>query len=83
MRPRGRAQDAVRRRRQRRLLGHGSRETSKKRETLGEFTREIKPIVEFGYLTLTVDTTAKPPALTIAFRSTDGKQTHDEVTVAL
>lgn len=51
--------------------------------TKGEYTREIEPIVEFGYLTVTVDTTANAPDLTIAFRSSDGKQTHDEVNVKL
>jgi len=28
------------------------------------------------------DLLTKTPALTIAFRSTDGKQTHDEITVS-
>jgi hypothetical protein len=51
--------------------------------TRGEFTREIEPIVEFGYLTVTVDTSVATPELTIAFRSADGKETHDEVSVSL
>ena len=51
--------------------------------TRGEFTREIEPIVEFGYLTVTVDTSVATPELTIAFRSADGRETHDEVSVSL
>jgi hypothetical protein len=51
--------------------------------TKGDYTREIDPIVEFGYLTVTVDTSARSSRLTIAFRSADGKQTHDEVSVKL
>ncbi|HTR73085.1 MAG TPA: metallophosphoesterase [Solirubrobacteraceae bacterium] len=46
---------------------------------VGEFTLEIEPVVEFGYLTVTVDTTVAKPTLTIAFRSVDGARTHDEM----
>jgi len=43
----------------------------------------IEPMVKFGYLTVTVDTTAQVSTLTIAFRSCDGSEVHDEVTVKL
>jgi Calcineurin-like phosphoesterase len=51
--------------------------------TKGEYTLELDPIVEFGYLTITVDLSGRSKTLTIAFRSTDGKTTHDSVTVRL
>ncbi|HEY6836015.1 MAG TPA: metallophosphoesterase [Gaiellaceae bacterium] len=51
--------------------------------TKGEYTLEIDPIVEFGYLTLTVDLSGRSKKLEIAFSSTDGRQQHDSVTVRL
>ena len=51
--------------------------------TKGEYTLELDPIVEFGYLTITVDLSGRSKTLTIAFRSTDGKKTHDSVRVRL
>ena len=49
----------------------------------GEYTLELDPIVEFGYLTVTVDLSGRSKMLTIAFRSSDGRNTHDEVKVNL
>jgi hypothetical protein len=51
--------------------------------TKGEYTLELDPIVEFGYLTITVDLSGRSKTLTIAFRSSDGRDTHDSVTVRL
>jgi len=46
--------------------------------TFGEYTRMIEPIVHFGYLTVTIDANQSPAGLSIAFRSCDGSETHDE-----
>src|SRR5207244_2973146 len=51
--------------------------------TKGEYTLEVEPIVDFGYLTLTVDMSGQAPALTIAFRGRDTATEHDSVTVDL
>ena len=51
--------------------------------TKGEYTLELDPIVEFGYLTVTVDLSGRSKTLEIAFRSSDGKNQHDSVTVRL
>jgi Calcineurin-like phosphoesterase len=51
--------------------------------TKGEYTLELDPIVEFGYLTVTVDLSGASKTLTIAFQSSDGKHTHDSVSVNL
>ncbi len=51
--------------------------------TVGEFTLVAKPVIEFGYLTVAVDWSVKPPTLSIAFRSTSGTPAHDRVTVDL
>jgi hypothetical protein len=50
--------------------------------TKGEYTLVKRPIVDFGYLTLTVDMTASP-TLAIAFRGRDATKEHDRVTVDL
>jgi hypothetical protein len=49
----------------------------------GEYTLEIDPIVEFGYLTVTVDMSGAEPTLGIVFNSRDGQTAHDSVNVAL
>ncbi len=46
--------------------------------TFGEYTRVIEPIVQFGYLTVTVDASKLPAGLSIAFRWCDGSEMHDE-----
>ena len=51
--------------------------------TKGEYTLELDPIVEFGYLKVTVDLSGRSKTLAIAFQSSDGKHTHDHVTVNL
>ena len=51
--------------------------------TKGEYTLELEPIVEFGYLTVTVDLSGRSKTLAIAFRSSDGARQHDKVTVKL
>jgi hypothetical protein len=51
--------------------------------TKGEYTLELEPIVEFGYLTVTVDLAARPPTLALRFQSRDRQATHDSVTVNL
>lgn len=50
--------------------------------TVGEYTLVKKPIVEFGYLTVTVDMTRKPK-LRIAFHDCTNTRIHDRVTVDL
>jgi hypothetical protein len=50
--------------------------------TVGEYTLEIDPIVEFGYLTVTVDLSAAP-RLTIRFNDRTRTTVHDSVTVDL
>jgi hypothetical protein len=51
--------------------------------TKGEYTLEIQPIVEFGYLNVTVDLSGRTKKLTIAFQSRDGQKQHDKVSVNL
>jgi len=50
--------------------------------TVGEYTLVAPPIVQFGFLTITVDLGAQPPTLTIAFDSR-GLESVDSVTVDL
>ena len=50
--------------------------------TVGEYTLEHDPIVEFGYLTLTVAMSTRP-TLKIAFNDRTNTRTHDSVTVHL
>ena len=50
--------------------------------TVGEYTLAVDPIVEFGYLTVTV-TMSTRPTLTIAFNDRTTTTTHDSVTVHL
>jgi hypothetical protein len=51
--------------------------------TRGEYTLVKEPIVEFGYLTVTVDMSGATPTLTIAFNDRTHTTTHDQVTVDL
>jgi len=51
--------------------------------TLGDTTMEIDPVIQFGYLTLTVDMSAKAKQLTIAFNSPKLGANFDHVTVNL
>ena len=51
--------------------------------TKGEYTLELDPIVDFGYLTVTVDLSAAPPTLRLAFVGRDTATEHDAVTVDL
>jgi hypothetical protein len=50
--------------------------------TLGEYTLVAAPLVEFGFLTLTVDMAAKPATLAVSFDSR-GLESVDSVTVDL
>jgi hypothetical protein len=52
--------------------------------TWGEFTLEAGPTIDYGYLTLTVDTTTTPPQLEIRFhRPAHPTEPADQVTIAL
>jgi len=51
--------------------------------TIGQFTLATPPVVDFGYLTITVDMTGAAGSLTIAFRSVGKAAAHDSVTVSL
>jgi hypothetical protein len=51
--------------------------------TIGSFTLETLPFIDFGYLTLTVDMTAAPGTLTIRYRSVSQTNVSDMVTVPL
>jgi hypothetical protein len=50
--------------------------------TIGEYTLVGPPLIEFGFLTATVDMSAQPPMLTISFDSR-GLEAQDSVTVDL
>jgi len=58
-------------------------QTPKAPYTIGDFTLEIDPIIEFGYLTLTVDMTSSTRLLTISFNSPKLGPNFDRVTVDL
>jgi hypothetical protein len=49
--------------------------------TVGEYTLAKNPIVEFGYLTVTVDMTKKKPRLKIIFHDRQDTKIHDRVSV--
>jgi hypothetical protein len=51
--------------------------------TVGDYTLVIPPVMDFGYLTLTVDMSAAQGSLTISFRSPAQANEHDSVTVPL
>ncbi len=51
--------------------------------TLGDATMEIDPIIQFGYLTLTVDMSANTRQLTLTFNSPKLGANYDQVTVDL
>jgi hypothetical protein len=51
--------------------------------TVGQYTLVAQPIVEFGYLTVTVAMAAQPARMTVAFRSRGQAAAHDSVTVDL
>jgi hypothetical protein len=51
--------------------------------TQGEYTLVTAPIVDFGYLTVTVDMSGSTKKLTIAFRSPGRPDEHDSVAVSL
>jgi hypothetical protein len=51
--------------------------------TKGEYTLVNDPLVDFGYLTLTVDATGDSPTLTIAFQAPTAPDAKDSVTVDL
>jgi hypothetical protein len=51
--------------------------------TVGEYTLAKKPIVEFGYLTVTVDFSTTSPTMTIDFNDCSNTATHDSVTLNL
>jgi kumamolisin len=51
--------------------------------TVGEYTLEIDPIVEFGYLTVAVDMSSAAPTLAVGFHTQRGTQIPDQVTVSL
>jgi hypothetical protein len=45
--------------------------------TVGEYTLVKPPLIEFGYLTLTVDLSKKTPTLTVVFNDRTNTKTHD------
>jgi hypothetical protein len=51
--------------------------------TVGDATMELDPVIQFGYLTLTVDMSANAKQLTIAFNSPKLGVNYDQVTVDL
>jgi hypothetical protein len=51
--------------------------------TIGQYTLVTPPVVDFGYLTLTVDMTGQPGTLTISYRSVNQANVRDSVTVNL
>jgi kumamolisin len=51
--------------------------------TVGEYTLVKAPIVDFGYLTVTVDMSTSKPTLDFVFRTHQGSQAQDEVTLDL
>ena len=51
--------------------------------TVGEYTLVKQPIVEFGYLTITVDMTKKTSYLTITFNDRTNTRTHDTLRLNL
>jgi len=51
--------------------------------TQGEFTLVGPPILEFGYMTLTVDMSIQPQTLTIRFRAPANPAVDDHVIVDL
>jgi Calcineurin-like phosphoesterase len=51
--------------------------------TVGDYTLVVPPVMDFGYLTLTVDLSAARGILTISFRSPTQVNEHDSVTVPL
>ena len=51
--------------------------------TVGEYTLVKKPIVEFGYLTVTVDMSGATPYLTITFNDRTRTTTHDTLRLNL
>jgi len=51
--------------------------------TIGQYTLVTPPVVDFGYLTLTVDMTGPTGTLTIAYRSVNQANVRDSVTVSL
>ncbi len=42
------------------------------------YARTVEPILEYGYLTLTVDMSGAPPTLTVEFKPTRGKSARDD-----
>jgi calcineurin-like phosphoesterase family protein len=51
--------------------------------TIGNYTLVTPPIVQFGYLTITVDMTGSAGALTISYKSVTSPSKKDSVTVVL
>ncbi|HXQ80877.1 MAG TPA: metallophosphoesterase [Opitutaceae bacterium] len=51
--------------------------------TIGQYTLVTPPVVDFGYLTLTVDMTGAAGTLTITYRSVNQANVRDSVTVSL
>jgi kumamolisin len=46
------------------------------------YVRTVEPLLEYGYLTLTVDMSVASPTLTVAFKPTRGKSAKDEPPLA-
>ncbi len=51
--------------------------------TQGEITLEIDPVIEYGYMTVTIDMTSAAKTMSIAFNSPKAGRNHDHVTVDL
>ncbi len=57
-------------------------QTPKAPFTQGDITLEIDPVIEYGYMTVTIDMTSAAKKMTITFNSTKGRN-YDHVTVDL
>jgi hypothetical protein len=64
-------------------LSKPPQQTPKTPFTLGDYTLEVSPVFEFGYLTITIDMASMAKEMTIAFHSPKLGRNVDEVTLDL
>jgi hypothetical protein len=66
------------------VAGSGGHNVTKPKPNAAEaklpegYARTVEPILEYGYLTLTVDMSGAPPTLTVAFKPTRAKSAEDD-----
>ncbi len=66
------------------MAGSGGHNVTKPKPNAAEATLPegyavaVEPILEYGYLTLTVDMSGASPTLTVAFKPTRGKSAKDD-----